>query len=454
MRKFTLFWSMLALFALALVPVNAQDDDMAMVRIGHFVPDAPAVDIYVDGVVTIENLEFSEVSPFLDLATGIYSVVITPTGTSFETAAIGALDVIVEADDALTVATVGSVEDDTLTVTVIEEDYSPIPAGSARITVVHAIEYESAIDLYGSSVQLVQTLRYPGINGSDGAFTRDVPVGRYNFEANISETDTTIRLANGTELADGEYYLIVALGPQANEGDLLIVTPEGYNLDDDMMEETTEDTSTEVMAEGVAMVRIGHFAPDAPAVDIYVDGVVAVEGLEFPEVTAFLELDSGIYSVAIAPTGTSLEDAVIAPSDIAVEADATLTVIAVGSVADETLSVAVIEEDYSPIPAGSTRITVVHAIEYESAIDLYGSGVQLVQSLRYPDVNGSDGAFTRDVPTGRYNFEANIAETDTTIRLGNGTELAEGEYYLIVALGPQANEGDLLIVTPEGYENE
>src|SRR5690606_7743439 len=215
--------------------------------------------------------------------------------------------------------------------------------------------------------------------------------------------------------------------------------------------EATEDESAEMaVMDGTAMVRVGHFAPDAPEVDVYVDGELTVEGLEFSEVTAFLGLAGGTYSIAVAPAGTSLDDAVIGPVDLTVEDDTHTTVAAVGSAEDETLTATVIEEDYSPIPAGSARITVVHTIENESAIDVYGSGVQLIQALRYPDANGGDGAFTRDVPVGRYNFEANISETDTTIRVANGTELEDGEYYLIVALGPQANEGELLLVTPEG----
>ena len=74
--------------------------------------------------------------------------------------------------------------------------------------------------------------------------------------------------------------------------------------------------------------------------------------------------------------------------------------------------------------------------------------------MNYPELSaGRDGAFSREVPAGRYNFEANVAESATTVRVANGVELEGGQSYLIVALGPQANEGDLLIVPVEGYEN-
>jgi len=475
MRKLSILLSALFLLMLAITPAIAQDDP-ASIRVAHFSPDAPAVDVYVNGDVAVENLQFTEVTPFLELAADTYEVAVAPAGTSIDDAVIGPVELTLEAGSATTVAAVGSVDNGTLTATVIAEDYSPIPAGSARITVVHTIEGESALDIYGSSIQLIQALRYPEGAG-DGAFTRDVPAGRYNFEANIAESDDTVRVANGVELEDGQYYLIVALGPQSQEGEMLVVTPEGNSVEDDGeematddeememeateeatdMEETDDETGdeeTEVMlpSEGTAMIRVGHFSPDAPAVDVYVDGSVAVAGLEFPEVTAFVGVAGGDYEVAVAPAGTSIDDAVIGPVTITLADDTNTTVAAVGSLNNGTLTATVFTEDFSPTPAGNARITVVHAIEGESAIDVYGSGIQLIQALRFPGAN-SDGAFTRDVPAGRYNFEANIAESDTTIRVANGVELEDGQYYLIVALGPQSQSGELLVVTPEGYEN-
>ncbi|MEO1286487.1 MAG: DUF4397 domain-containing protein [Chloroflexota bacterium] len=471
MRRLLTLFSLLSLLAIAIMPSIAQDD-VATVRVAHFSPDAPAVDVYVNDEVAIEALEFTEVTSFIELPADTYSVAVAPAGTSLDDAVIGSVDLTLEADDAITVAAVGSVEDGTLTATIVAEDYSPIDSGSARITFLHTIENESALDLVGSSILLVQAVRYPDGSG-DGAFTRDVPAGRYNFEANIAESDTTVRVGNGVEIEDGQYYLIVALGPQANEGELLIITPEGLSLDEDEMmgddtdmsdEEDMDDDSEEMsdeedmdepmamLEEGTAMIRVAHFSPDAPAVDIYVNGEVAVAGLEFPEVTPFLGLAGDTYSVAVAPADTSIDDAVIGPVDITIEDDTNTTVAAIGSLDDETLSATVFTEDFSPLGAGQARITFVNVIENESALDLVGSSILLVQAVRYPD-GSSDGAFTRDVPAGRYNFEANIAESDTTIRVANGVEIEDGSYTMIVALGPQANEGELLIVSPEGFEN-
>jgi hypothetical protein len=119
-----------------------------------------------------------------------------------------------------------------------------------------------------------------------------------------------------------------------------------------------------------------------------------------------------------------------------------------------TVTSTVFTEDFNDIPEGQARITLLHTIEGESGVDLYGSGLLLMQNLRYPDAEaGRDGAFTVDVPAGRYNFDVTIAENaNTVIREANGIEVAAGDTLLLVVLGPQANEGTVLVVTPDGYE--
>lgn len=465
MRKLLFLTSILALFLMTAFPAVAQNDD-AMLRVGHFSPDAPAVDIYVNGELAIEALAFPEVTTFIDLPADDYDISVTATGTSINDAVIGPATVSLEAGSAVTVGAVGSVEDDSLNATVIVEDYSPIDAGKARITVVHTIENEATLDIYGSSVPLISDLSYPNsVEGNDGAFTRDVPAGRYNFEANIADTDDTLRVANGVQIEDGEYYLIVALGPQSQFGELLIVTPDGYFLTDDITgdpqvemvteePEPTDVATPDSSSNQLAMIRVGHFSPDAPAVDVYVDGALTVESLEFPEVTPFLELPAGDYEIAVAPADTSIDEAVIGPTTLTLTGGSAVTVGAVGSVEQETITATVILEDYNPIDAGNARITVVHTIENEGSIDIYGSGLLLIQALRYPNpLAGGDGAFTRDIPAGRYSFDATFAETDLVLRSTDGVEVEDGQYYLIVALGPQAPDGDLLIVTPDGHEN-
>ena len=46
-------------------------------------------------------------------------------------------------------------------------------------------------------------------------------------------------------------------------------------------------------AEGDACINVVHASPDAPAVDVYLDGAVALEGLEFGSISGWVPVPAG-----------------------------------------------------------------------------------------------------------------------------------------------------------------
>src|SRR5829696_3983529 len=66
-----------------------------------------------------------------------------------------------------------------------------------------------------------------------------------------------------------------------------------------------------VGAAGDARVNIVHASPDAPAVDVYVDGTAAVENLAFGAAAGWVALPAGEHQVQVAPTGEAADAAVI-----------------------------------------------------------------------------------------------------------------------------------------------
>src|SRR5690606_5463512 len=61
-------------------------------------------------------------------------------------------------------------------------------------------------------------------------------------------------------------------------------------------------------------LQVLHFSPDAPNVDVYVDGELAITDLAFGANSGYVTLPAGSYEIAVAPAGTSLEDTVLGPA--------------------------------------------------------------------------------------------------------------------------------------------
>ncbi|MDQ2682675.1 MAG: DUF4397 domain-containing protein, partial [Chloroflexota bacterium] len=187
-----------------------------------------------------------------------------------------------------------------------------------------------------------------------------------------------------------------------------------------------------------AQVRIIHASPDAPAVDIWVNGAVAIEGLEFGKATDWVVLAAGSYDVAVAPAGGMATDAVI-EATLDLEAGTNYNVAAVGLLAD--ISATVFTTDTADLADGQARVQVIHTSPDAPAVDIaVKSGDVLIPNLEFPNASGA-----LDVAAGSYDLEVRPAGTmDVALDLP-GVKLEAGTVYDILAIGLLA-DGSLTVL--------
>ena len=185
-------------------------------------------------------------------------------------------------------------------------------------------------------------------------------------------------------------------------------------------------------------VRVAHFSPDTPPVVVFLNGELSnVQVLSYGEVSGWVELPAGTYSVAVAPAGGNLEDAAIGPANFRLAPGAWVTVAAVGSLGEGTLRAATVAEDYSPIDAGEARVTVFHGIADAPAVDvILADGTPLVSNLSF----GNGSSLT--VPAGVYDLQVVAAGTTGPAVLNlPGVALDAETFYLVSAVNTLANPG-------------
>ena len=178
--------------------------------------------------------------------------------------------------------------------------------------------------------------------------------------------------------------------------------------------------------ENNANIRVIHGSPDAPAVDIYVNGTKAISNLAFKEATAWTALPAGTYDVKVTAAGST--EAVIEAS-LPLESGKYYTVLATGKLAD--ISAKVLEDDLSVLANGKARLRVVHASPDAPAVDVAAKGGPvLVSNLSYPNATGY---LTVDKMT--VDVEVRVAGTETVALAVPGLALEEGKSYTVYALG-------------------
>ena len=198
---------MLALFLLAaLIPaaVSAQDN-MARVRIVHASPDAPNVDIWVDGSVAISNLAFKSATDYVALPAGEHRVQVTPAGGAAADAVIDATVNLAAGTD-YTVAAVGLVAN--IQPLVLVDDNSAPAAGKAHIRVVHASPDAPAVDIaVAGGPVLISNISFPSASNY-----LPVDAGTYDLAVRPTGTETSALDISGFNAEAGTVYTVFAVG--------------------------------------------------------------------------------------------------------------------------------------------------------------------------------------------------------------------------------------------------
>lgn len=224
MKSFTMPSAVLGLFALLfsllVVPAASAQSGTAKVRVIHASPDAPAVDVLVNGskVAALTNVPFFTASAYLDLPAGTYDLQVVPTGATTPVV-IDAKGVALEAGKAYTIAATGPLA--SIQPTVIAETLTAPAAGKAKVRVYHFSPDAPGVDVkVQNGPTLISNLTFP--NASN---TLEVDAGSYNLQVTPAgaSTPVVIDLPN-TQLEAGKTYDVFATNVLASIKPELVVT--------------------------------------------------------------------------------------------------------------------------------------------------------------------------------------------------------------------------------------
>ncbi|MCS7001403.1 MAG: DUF4397 domain-containing protein [Dehalococcoidia bacterium] len=179
-----------------------------------------------------------------------------------------------------------------------------------------------------------------------------------------------------------------------------------------------------------ARVSVGHFSPDAPAVDVFVDGARAISGLAFTQTTDYLPVPAGARLVQVVPAGATIaQGPVVISATLNLVANTNYSVFAVGRLAQ--IRAVVGQDDLSAPAAGQAKIRVLHASPDAPTVDVaVRGGPVLVPNLAF-------GVLTPyiQVPAGSYDIELRPAGTMTAAATFPGVRVQGGEIRTVVARG-------------------
>jgi hypothetical protein len=156
-------------------------------------------------------------------------------------------------------------------------------------------------------------------------------------------------------------------------------------------------------------------SPDAGDLDLYIDGLKAVDALTFADVSGYFSLPSGMHSFDFVPAGGSLDDAILSALDVNIMPGTAYELATVGEGGDLELLVSPV--DLSPLPPGegtplqNTRVRAIHAVASAPAVDVSIIGDDIAEKI-FEDVTFPLVTDYVVKPAGAYRIQVAVSGMD------------------------------------------
>ena len=205
-----------------------------------------------------------------------------------------------------------------------------------------------------------------------------------------------------------------------------------------------------------ACVAIVHASLDAPSVDVYLNGEVAVTALAPGSATSFVELPAGDYLVQIVPAGGTADQAFITVDPLTLEPAKAYEEVALGALVDtgpatETRVAVYDVTTYAVPPSGAglpqARVRVVHAAGEGKPIDAALIADDIAVPLADDLEEGADAAYA-ERPAGAYRLTISAFWGELLLTVPEVMLEADTVTSIYVVWAPAEPSGlDVVIVT-------
>jgi hypothetical protein len=369
-------------------PLQPVEPGQTEIRVIHLSPDAPGVDIWVNGSIeAVSDLAFGEGTGYLTLDEGTYDFGVAPAGTSAADSVLNINGLQLMADKRYTAVAYNSLAN--IRALALGDDFTDLSEQSIRVRPIHTAAGVGQVDVWNIPATGEPSLLYEDLDfGNTGDYI-DLPAAAYTLGFDVNNDAVPDAIFEIPALSGGTIANVFAVAN--TEGRLTLEA------------QTNTGTIASVKA-SIASVRVLHISPDAPAVDLLINDSIdpAVQELSFGESTGYLEVVPGQYDFFITPAGKRATDAVLNLRGFDLMSNRYYTAVAFDELAG--IKALWLEDDYRNLEEGYVRVRAIHTAFMIGQVDIWALFDSADPVPLYENVDFGVAGNTLDLPADAYSL--------------------------------------------------
>lgn len=337
-------------------------------RVLHVAPDAPLATIRLNNRVITSGVDYQQGTPFILLTGGTYDVTVDFILASGNTDRVVDLqNQVLSSGEEYTVLALGLLAEDDVQPLVITNPLEDIPAGTARLQVVHGTDGAPEVDVYLTAVDAALDAPLATLDYREFSERLSLPAGEYQIRITPAGVPGTVLFDSGALAFLSNDDLLVVASPNAGTG----TSPLTLLVNDGFASTRIYDENTQ------AELRFLNLSRDAPAMKVTADPssadpVTDLTSAEFPAGVPY----AGRTSYQVLPAAQYEFSGVDAANESTVLFERTSTLVqnqrvslaAVGLLAN--VSSVLLFDDVRSI-ASEGRLRVLNGSTSEPLVDVY-----------------------------------------------------------------------------------
>lgn len=374
-------------------------------------------DVYINqaATATFEDVSFRQVTHEFVVAPGDYAFDVFEHGViPSNTSAVASINVNIEESQSLLILASGST--DLVELLVFADDLTPVPVNTSRLQVINLTETIPEFGVFSQAgIQLIDRVNYGAM------VSRNIPGGNYAFS--LVDADDPLNAVGSAEdfVGSGQIETVVIYGQ----------TQQRFTAFNEPLEQ-------------VAQVRFVHADYSAGQVDIYLNGSVILNNLDYKETSEYLTFVPGAYDLEVYRQDESPENGEpIFSDDLTITGNAVAFTMAF--IGGRVVSYA---DNLEIIPPARARVRFVHAASIVPSLSVINRADNsiLAGGLAYRQGSGN---LTLRSSTRTFTFvEVGVGQ----IYEISGFELEQGSNHLFILIGdadqPETLETIILSIAP------